>query len=102
MAIGNFEVKPVMHSKHHRKINMDLHRLLCTFSKAGTINYNRKHMFQIMAVGTNILFNISEAMEDILMVAELDCIRFPLSLDELPQLVPYLDRLYHVIDVIHQ
>lgn len=101
MAIGYFEVKPIKHTKNHRKINMDLHRL-CTFLKAGTINFNRKHMFQIMAVGTNIQFNISEAMEDILMVAELDCIRFPLSLDELPQLVPYLDRLYHVVDVIHK
>ncbi|KAI7893955.1 uncharacterized protein EV154DRAFT_415960 [Mucor mucedo] len=101
MAIGYFEVKPIKDSKNHRKINMDLHRL-CTFSKAGTKNYNRKHMFQIMAVGTNIQFNISEAREDILMVAELDCIRFPLSLDELPQLVPYLDRLYHVVDVIHK
>ncbi|CAO3674084.1 unnamed protein product [Rhizopus stolonifer] len=58
-------------------------------------------MFQIMAVGTNVQFNISEAMDDILMVLELDCIRFPLSLDELPQLVPYLDRLYNVVEVIH-
>ncbi|KAI9363183.1 hypothetical protein BD770DRAFT_380964 [Pilaira anomala] len=69
---------------------MDLHRL-CIFSKAGTINFKRKHIFQIMAVGTNIQFNISEAMEDILMVVELDCILFPLSLDELSQLVPYLE-----------
>ncbi|KAL7316186.1 hypothetical protein PS15m_005322 [Mucor circinelloides] len=58
-------------------------------------------MFQIMAVGTNVQVNISEAMDDILMVLELDCIRFPLSLDELPQLVPYLDRLYNVVEVTH-
>lgn len=52
-------------------------------------------------LGTNVQFNISEAMDDILMVLELDFIRFPLSLDELPQLVPYLDRLYNVVEVIH-
>ncbi|KAI8094821.1 uncharacterized protein B0P05DRAFT_436024, partial [Gilbertella persicaria] len=49
MAIGYFEVEPIKHTKNHRKINMDFHRLR-TFSKAGTINFNRKHMFQIMAV----------------------------------------------------
>ncbi|KAI7889083.1 uncharacterized protein EV154DRAFT_553364 [Mucor mucedo] len=101
MAIGYIEVKPIKHSKNHSKINVDLHRL-CTFSKSGTINFNRKHIYQIMAVGTNIQFNVSEAMKDILMVTELDCIRFPLSLDELPQLIPYLDRLYHVVDVIYK
>ncbi|KAG0733731.1 hypothetical protein G6F57_008764 [Rhizopus arrhizus] len=53
-----------------------------------------------MAVGTNVQFNISEAMDDILMVLELDCIRFPLSLDELPQLEPYLDQLYNAVEVI--
>ncbi|CEI86111.1 hypothetical protein RMCBS344292_00556 [Rhizopus microsporus] len=99
-AIGYIEVKSIKHVKNHKKINLDLHRL-CTFSKAGAAKYNLKHMFQIMAVGTNVQFNISEAMDDILMVLELDCIRFPLSLDELPQLVPYLDRLYNVVEVIH-
>ncbi|KAG1085988.1 hypothetical protein G6F42_021172 [Rhizopus arrhizus] len=55
-----------------------------------------------MAVGTSVQVNISEAMDDILMVLELDCIRFPLSLDELPQLVPYLGRSYNVVEVIHR
>ncbi|RCH78146.1 hypothetical protein CU098_004963 [Rhizopus stolonifer] len=100
-AIGYIEVKPLKHVKNHKKINLGLHRL-CTFSKAGAAKYNLKHIFQIMAVGTNVQFNISEAMDDILMVLELDCIRFPLSLDELPQLVPYLDRLYNVVEVIHR
>lgn len=94
---------------------------MCIFSKAGAAKYHLKHMFQIMAIskftiikitlcilklffiflGTNVQINISEAMDDILVVLELDCIRFPLSLDELPQLVPYLDRLYNVIQAIH-
>lgn len=52
-------------------------------------------------LGTNVQFNISEAMDDILMVLELNFIRFPLSLDELPQLVPYLDRLYNIVEMIH-
>jgi hypothetical protein len=120
-AIGYIEVKSIKHVKNHKKINLNLHRL-CIFSKAGAAKYNLKHMFQIMAVGkftiikitlcilklflfiflgANVQFNISEAMGDILMVLELDCIRFPLSLDELPQLVPYLDRFYNVVEVIH-
>ncbi|KAG1392259.1 hypothetical protein G6F60_012157 [Rhizopus arrhizus] len=98
-SIGYIEVKPIKHVKNHKKINLDLHRL-CTFSKAGAAKYNLKYMFQIMAVGTNVQFNISEAMDDILMVLELDCIRFPLSLDELPQLEPYLDQLYNAVEVI--
>lgn len=33
-----------------KKINIDLHRL-CIFSKAGTVEYKAKHMFQVMAMG---------------------------------------------------
>ena len=33
-------------------------------------------------------------------MVELDTIRLPLSLDELPQFVPYLDRLYNVMKAI--
>ncbi|KAG2216281.1 hypothetical protein INT45_003912 [Circinella minor] len=100
-AIGYFEVKPIKHTKNHNKINIDLHRL-CTFPKAGTAKYKLKHMFQVMAVGTNAQFHISEAIGDVLVVTELDCVRLPLSLDELPQLVPYLGRLYNVVKVIHR
>ncbi|GAA5804506.1 hypothetical protein HPULCUR_010004 [Helicostylum pulchrum] len=100
-AIGYFEVKPIKHSKNHKKINIDLHRL-CTFAKIGTATYKSKYMFQVMAVGTNVQFHISEAIGDILIVSELDSIRLPLSLDELPQLIPYLDRLYNVVEAIHR
>lgn len=41
-------------------------------------------------------------MDDILMILELDCIRFPLSLNELPQLIPCLDRLDNVVEVIYR
>jgi len=59
-------------------------------------------LFIFIFLGTSVQVNISEAMDDILMVLELDCIRFPLSLDELPQLVPYLGRSYNVVEVIHR
>ncbi|KAG0735202.1 hypothetical protein G6F35_008151 [Rhizopus arrhizus] len=100
-AVGYFEVKPISHAKNHRKINIDLHRL-CVFSKTGSAAYKAKHMFQIMAVGTNIQFHLSQVRGDVLIVIELDSIRLPLSLDELPQMIPYLDRLYNVVDTIYR
>ncbi|KAI8967789.1 hypothetical protein BDF20DRAFT_829063, partial [Mycotypha africana] len=53
-------------------------------------------------LGTNVQFHISEAVGDVLVVSELDCVQLPLSLDELPQLVPYLGCLYNVVEVIHR
>ncbi|KAI7895762.1 uncharacterized protein EV154DRAFT_412738 [Mucor mucedo] len=100
-ATGYLEVKPIKHSKNHRKVNIDLHRL-CTFAKTGTSKFRSRYMFQVMAVGTNVQFHISEAIGDVLVVCELDSIRLPLSLDELPQLIPYLGRLYNVVEVVHR
>ncbi|KAL7325456.1 hypothetical protein PS15p_207932 [Mucor circinelloides] len=34
-------------------------------------------------------------------MVELDHFRLPLSMDELPQLIPYLHRLYNVVEVIY-
>ena len=78
-------------------------------------------MFQIMAVGkpkinkiyysllsfylleTNIQFHWSQMKDNVLIVTELDNIRLSLSLDELPQMIPYLDRLYdNAMDAIHR
>ncbi|KAG1627874.1 hypothetical protein G6F45_007332 [Rhizopus arrhizus] len=100
-AVGYFEVKPITYAKNHRKVNIDLHRL-CVFSKTGSAVCKAKHMFQIMAVGTNIQLHLSQVRGDVLIVVELDSIRLPLSLDELPQMIPYLDRLYNVMDTIYR
>ncbi|KAL4207760.1 hypothetical protein CU097_007428 [Rhizopus azygosporus] len=118
-AVGYFEVKPIAYAKNHRKVNIDLHHL-CVFSKTGSAVYKARHMFQIMAVGkstiiriylgllsfyflgTNIQFHLSQVRGDVLIVVELDSFRLPLSLDELPQMIPYLDRLYNVVDTIYR
>ncbi|EIE79275.1 hypothetical protein RO3G_03980 [Rhizopus delemar RA 99-880] len=55
-----------------------------------------------MAVGTNIQLHLSQVRGDVLIVVELDSIRLPLSLDELPQMIPYLDRLYNVVGTIYR
>lgn len=89
------------YASDHKKIIQDLYRL-CVFSKIASIKYNAKHMFQVMATGTNIQFYISEVLEDIQLVTELDSIRLPLSLDELPQTLPYLGRLYNVVEAVHR
>ncbi|CEG75829.1 hypothetical protein RMATCC62417_10809 [Rhizopus microsporus] len=100
-AVGYFEVKPITYAKNHRKIYIDLHRL-CMFSKTGSAEYKTKHMFQFMAVGTNIQFHLSQVRGGVLVVIELDSIRLPLSLNELPQIIPYLDRLCNVVDTIYR
>ncbi|KAG1454699.1 hypothetical protein G6F55_007468 [Rhizopus delemar] len=100
-AVRYFEVKPITYAKNHRKVNIDFHRL-CVFSKTGSAVYKAKHMFQIMAVGTNIQLHLSQVRGDVLIVVELDSIRLPLSLDELPQMIPYLDRLYNVVGTIYR
>ncbi|CAO0800310.1 unnamed protein product [Mucor circinelloides] len=54
-----------------------------------------------MAVGTDLQFHISEAKGSMMTMVELDHFRLPLSMDELPQLIPYLHRLYNVVEVIY-
>lgn len=34
-------------------------------------------------------------------MTELNSLRLPISLDELPQLVPYFDRLYNIVETIY-
>lgn len=34
-------------------------------------------------------------------MAELDNLRIPMSIDELPRLVPYFDRLYNILEAIY-
>ncbi|ORE10392.1 hypothetical protein BCV72DRAFT_333042 [Rhizopus microsporus var. microsporus] len=86
-AVECFEVKPITYAKNHRKINIDLHRL-CMFSKTGSAEYKARHMLQVMAVSTNIQFHLSQVRSDVLVVVELDSTRLPLSLNELPQIMP--------------
>ncbi|KAG1052839.1 hypothetical protein G6F43_005042 [Rhizopus delemar] len=99
-AVVYFEVEPITCGKNHRKVNIDFHRL-CVFSKTGSA-VKAKHMLQIMAVGTNIQLHLSQVRGDVLIVVELDSIRLPLSLDELPQMIPYLDHLYNVVGTIYR
>ncbi|KAI8878570.1 hypothetical protein K501DRAFT_304696 [Backusella circina FSU 941] len=96
LTIDYLEVKPIDKAKDHNKINTDLYRL-GVFSKAATTKYKLKHIFQVMAVGTNLQFHISELKGNVLTMVELDHFRLPLSMDELPQLIPYLHRLYNVV-----
>ncbi|KAI7895757.1 uncharacterized protein EV154DRAFT_393701, partial [Mucor mucedo] len=53
-------------------------------------------------LGTNVQFYISKAIFDVLVICELDSIRLPLSLAELPQFVPYPGRLYNTVEVFHR
>ncbi|KAG1069126.1 hypothetical protein G6F41_006274 [Rhizopus arrhizus] len=100
LTIGYLEVKPIGRTKDHKKINMDLYRL-GVFSKAATTKYKLKHIFQVMAVGTNLQFHINELKGNVLTMVELDHFRLPLSMDELLQLIAYLHRLYNVVATIY-
>lgn len=123
--ISFIKVKPIDKSKDHRKINLDLHRL-GIFAKEVTTEYKLKHTFEIMAIGkfvinkigktciqpldilnpdhislgTNIKFYLSQPASNVLIMVELDSVHLPLSLDELSQFLPYLDRLYNVMEAI--
>lgn len=123
-SIGFIEVKSIGKAKNHRKINLDLYRL-DIFSREATTQYNLKHTFVVMAIGkfvineierayiqsldilnpdhislgSNVKFYSSEPSNELATV-ELDTIRLPLSLDELPQFVSYLDRLHNVMEAI--
>ncbi|CAO3638451.1 unnamed protein product [Mucor hiemalis] len=54
-----------------------------------------------MAVGTNLQFYVCQYVEGVCMMTELDSFRVPMSHDELPQLVPYMQRLYNVVNTIY-
>ncbi|CEI88415.1 hypothetical protein RMCBS344292_02807 [Rhizopus microsporus] len=53
LTISYLEVKPIDKAKDQKKINTDLYRL-SVLSKAATTKYKLKHIFQVMAVGTNL------------------------------------------------
>ncbi|KAI9364764.1 hypothetical protein BD770DRAFT_461180 [Pilaira anomala] len=98
-SLGFVEVKPIDKAKDHKKINLDLH-CLGIFSKETITQYKLKRTFSVMAIGTNVKFYLSEPVDNVLTMVELDTLHLPLSLKELPQIVPYLNRLYNVTEAI--
>ncbi|EPB92140.1 hypothetical protein HMPREF1544_00965 [Mucor circinelloides 1006PhL] len=99
-TIGFIEVKTIHHATNHRKINVDLYRL-GVFGRTSLSKYGLDKSFQIMAIGTNLKFYICQNVDGIFMMTELDHLRIPTALDELPQFVPYFDRLYNILATIH-
>lgn len=85
---------------NHRKINTDLYRL-GIFGKTALSQYNLNKSFQVMATGTNVKFYICQNVESVCLMTELNSLRIPTSIDELPQLIPYFDRLCNVLEAIY-
>lgn len=100
-TIGYVEVKTINNTNNHNKINIDLHRL-GIFGKTALSTYNLSKSFQVMAIGTNLQFYICQNVDGVCFMTELHSLRLPVSLDELPQLVPYFDRLYNIVETIYK
>lgn len=106
-TVRYFEVKSITHAKNHSQMHH-----LCMFSKTGSAEYkaNHKlmfiktnlHLLNFYFLGINIQFHLSQVRSDVLVVVELNSIQLPLSLDALPHIISYLDRLYNVMDTIHR
>ncbi|KAI9356670.1 hypothetical protein BD770DRAFT_420321 [Pilaira anomala] len=90
------ELKPIDYSTNHHKINIDLHRL-GIFGKTSLYKYSLNRNFQVMAIGTNLQFYTCQNVDGVCIMTELNSLRLPISLDELPQLDLYFDRLYEKI-----
>ncbi|KAI9476531.1 MAG: hypothetical protein EXX96DRAFT_596547 [Benjaminiella poitrasii] len=99
-TIGYVEVKTIDYATNHYKINVDLHRL-GIFGKTALSRYSLNKTFQVMAIGTNLQFYICQNVDGVCIMTELNSLRLPISLDELPQLVPYFDRLYNIVETIY-
>ena len=54
-------------------------------------------------IGSYITFYLTQLKSDgLYLMVELDHLRFPLSLSELPQLIGYVDRLYNILNVFEE
>lgn len=82
-TVGFMEMKKIAESKNHSKINIDL-LLLGVFGKIAIETSCLKSMILIQAVGTHLTFYLMmRPTEDIYLMAELDHIMFPMSINEL-------------------
>ncbi|KAL4215603.1 hypothetical protein AB4K20DRAFT_1981587 [Rhizopus microsporus] len=64
---------------------------------------NLNSVLAIQAVGSYLIFYLTQFKSDgLYLMVELDHLRFPLSLNELPRLIEYVDRLYDILNVFEQ
>ena len=59
------------------------------------------NLISTCTLGTHLQFYICQYFDGVYVMIELDSFRIPMSLDELPQLVPYFERLYNVVKTIY-
>ncbi|KAG1458805.1 hypothetical protein G6F46_006001 [Rhizopus delemar] len=99
--LGFSEVKTTKYAKDSHKLNADLYRL-GVFSK-NTINANHlAGALSIQITGTSIAFFLTEKKrEGLYLMTELDVIKFPTTLKEIPQLLGYVDNLCDILHVFH-
>ncbi|GAA5795596.1 hypothetical protein HPULCUR_000957 [Helicostylum pulchrum] len=100
--VGFTEVKPAVDRRNHYKVNLDLYRL-SIFSKEAIDTNKLSGVLSIQAVGNWVTFYITQLKGDgLYLMTELEHLRFPLSLNELPQLLGFVDRLYNILCVFEQ
>ncbi|KAG1140502.1 hypothetical protein G6F37_010498 [Rhizopus arrhizus] len=99
--LGFSKVKTTKYVKNPHKLNVDLYRL-GVFSK-NTINANHLDgALSIQITGTSIAFFLTEKKrEGLYLMTELDVIKFPTTLKEIPQLLGYVDNLCDILHVFH-
>ncbi|CEG68054.1 hypothetical protein RMATCC62417_04386 [Rhizopus microsporus] len=96
------EVKTLADRTNHYKLNLDLYRL-GIFSKDAIDVNNLNSVLAIQAVGSYLTFYLTQLKNDgLYLMVELDHLRFPMSLNELPQLIGYVDRLYDILNVFEE
>ena len=114
-------MKTLADRTNHYKLNLDLYRL-GIFSKDAIDVNNLNSVLAIQAVGkcndknnsmtfsllidiigSYLIFYLTQFKSDgLYLMVELDHLRFPLSLNELPRLIEYVDRLYDILNVFEQ
>ncbi|KAI9469732.1 MAG: hypothetical protein EXX96DRAFT_491512 [Benjaminiella poitrasii] len=97
-TIGFFEAKSMAESKNHKLINIDLIRL-GIFSKNSIDMHNLKSVLAVQAVGSYLTFYLVRKMSgDMNIMIELDHVRFPMSINELPTIFGFSDI---ILDILH-
>ena len=114
-------MKTLADRTNHYKLNLDLYRL-GIFSKDAIDVNNLNSVLAIQAVGkcndknnsmtfsllidiigSYLIFYLTQFKSDgLYLMVELHHLRFPLSLNELPRLIEYVDRLYDILNVFEQ
>lgn len=97
ITVGYMLLKSENEKNDNEALKRDLVQL-GVFGKDAIVAHKVKSTFLIQAIGTELTFYIlCKKAEDVFVMLELDCIKFPTTVNEMPALFGYFERIANVV-----